>query len=158
MRQKVSDAWIQCQKHIYHLEHALKTIEPFLPVTAAYIATQTDEQIQSWDQFVLRFTKLQDTLGARFYPALLSYLQEPCATQAMLDKLNRLEKLGLLDRASDWNALRSIRNQFAHDYPQDAGLKASYLNEAIAAVQIFKDAMNKAEDFMLKHSLLSSDK
>jgi phytoene dehydrogenase-like protein len=157
MIQKVLEAWLQCQKHLYHLEHALKLIKPFLPVTAAYITTQTDEQIQAWDQFVLRFTKLQDTLGARFYPALLNYLQEPCATHTMLDKLNRLEKLGLLNKASDWNALRSIRNQFAHDYPQDAGLKAAYLNEAIAAVEIFKDAMFKAEQFMSAHKLIKTN-
>jgi hypothetical protein len=154
MIQKILDAWFQCQKHLYHLERALKIIRPFLPVTVAYITTQTDDQIQAWDQFILRFTKLQDTLGVRFYPALLSYLQEPCATQTMLDKLNRLEKLGLLNRVSDWNILRSIRNQFAHDYPQDASLKAAYLNEAIIAIQVFKDTMSRAEQFMSVHKLL----
>jgi hypothetical protein len=30
--------------------------------------------------------------------------------------------------------LRSIRNHFAHDYPQDDALKAAYLNEAVSAV------------------------
>lgn len=93
-------------------------------------------------------------MGGRFYPALLSYLQELCAIQTMLDKLNCLEQLGLLDRVSDWNILRSVINQFTHGYPQDAGLKAAYLNEVVPMVKIFKQILYKSEAFILKHHLL----
>jgi hypothetical protein len=41
-------------------------------------------------------TVLQDALGAQLYPALLAYLQEPYEDRSMLDKLNRLEKMGYL--------------------------------------------------------------
>ncbi|MDI1293644.1 MAG: hypothetical protein PSV18_12985 [Methylobacter sp.] len=53
----------------------------------------TDAQVQSLDQFILRFTKLQDAMDSRLFPALLQYLQEPYEERPMLDKLNRLEKL-----------------------------------------------------------------
>jgi hypothetical protein len=36
----------------------------------------------------------------------------------------------------DWQALRVIRNRFAHDYPEDDALKAAYLNEATSAVPL----------------------
>lgn len=52
------------------------------------------------------------------------------------DKLHRLEKLGYLPKLDDWQALRVIRNRFAHDYPEDDALKAAYLNEAISAVPL----------------------
>jgi phytoene dehydrogenase-like protein len=151
---RLSAAWSQCQKHLYHLDHALQALQPYLPVTVAALTKQSDEQVQIWDQFILRFTKLQDTLGTRFYPALLDFLQEPSSTQAMLDKLNRLEQLGFLDKASDWSVLRAIRNQFAHDYPQDEQLKAAYLNEAIASVALLRYAMERANLFMVKNDLL----
>ncbi len=151
---RLSEAWLQCQKHRYYLERALSELQPYLPVTETMLTKQTDEQVQVWDQFILRFTKLQDTLGNRFYPALLDYLQEPSATQAMIDKLNRLEQLGYLGKASDWAVLRAIRNQFAHDYPQDELLKAAYLNEAIASVALFRDAMERSRAFMAKNGLL----
>jgi hypothetical protein len=46
-----------------------------------------DESVQDWDQFVLRFTKLQDAIGNRLFPSLLDYLLEPSAEQPMIDKL-----------------------------------------------------------------------
>ncbi len=153
LKTRVCAAWQQCQKHLHHLEHALALLKKDLPMTAVCIGSQTDEQIQVWDQFILRFTKLQDTLGARFYPALLDFLQETTQNQSMLDKLNRLEQLELLNNASDWALLRAIRNQFSHDYPQDPLITAEYLNQAVASIAIFRQAMQKAALFMNKHKL-----
>ena len=83
---------------------------------------------------MLRFTKLQDAMGARLLPAVLDHLQEPFEDRPMLDKLHRLEKLGYLPSVELWHSLRAIRNRFAHDYPQDEALRAAYLNEAVHAV------------------------
>ncbi len=118
------------------MAHAMSAIQPTLPLTANALAHLNDEAVQDWDQFVLRFTKLQDTLGSRLFPALLEHLQEPYEDRPMLDKLHRLEKLGYLTKLDDWQALRVIRNRFAHDYPEDDALKAAYLNEAISSVPV----------------------
>lgn len=128
------DAWRQCERHLHHLHHALKALEPSLPVSVASLVSMDDEAIQDWDQFVLRFTKLQDAMGTRLLPAVLGCLQEPFEDRSMLDKLHRLEKLGYLPSVERWHALRVIRNHFAHDYPQDDALKAAYLNQAVSVV------------------------
>jgi hypothetical protein len=130
----LDDAWRQCERHLHHMRHALDSLSPGLPVTPVTLAHMDDEVVQDWDQFVLRFTKLQDALGAKLLPAVLSFLQEPYEDRPMLDKLHRLEKLGYLPNIESWNTLRSIRNHFAHDYPQDDVLKSAYLNEAVNAV------------------------
>jgi len=135
---RLLEAWRHCEKHLHHLKHALLALAPFLPVMSATIEGMDDEVVQDWDQFILRFTKLQDAMGARLYPALLDYLQEPYQDRPMLDKLHRLESLSYLSSVDEWNALRAIRNTFAHDYPQDDVLKAAYLNEAVAAVPVFE--------------------
>ncbi len=127
------------------MSHALAAIEPTLPLSAAALPTLHDELVQDWDQFVLRFTKLQDTMGARLFPSLLEYLQEPYEDRPMLDKLHRLEKLGYIAQVEDWQALRAIRNRFAHDYPEDDALKAAYLNEAVASVKILRSLLAKIE-------------
>ena len=126
----------------------MTSLAPKLPATANNIAMLDDETVQDWDQFILRFIKLQDTLGARTFAALLDYLQEPSAIMPMLDKLNRLEQLGFLSNAEDWHLLRVLRNQFSHDYPQDDTLKASYLNQSIEAVGLLKDAMTRIEKYL----------
>lgn len=138
---RLLEAWQQCQRHEHHLSHALAAIEPTLPLTAQALAGLGDEAVQDWDQFVLRFTKLQDTIGARLFPTLLEFLQEPYEDRPMLDKLNRLEKLGYLARVDEWQTLRTIRNRFAHDYPEDDALKAAYLNEAVASVYILRNLL-----------------
>lgn len=134
------------------MSHALLAIEPSLPMTAAALATLSDEAVQDWDQFVLRFTKLQDTMGARLFPALLEYLQEPYEDRPMLDKLHRLEKLGYLDQMDDWQLLRVIRNRFTHDYPEDDALKAAYLNEAVGAVRLLQAMLSKVRPVVMAAS------
>jgi hypothetical protein len=93
-----------------------------------------DDLVAAWDQFILRFGKWQDTMGARLFPALLSHLGEPLEDAAMVDKIERLNRLGLAPPIEVWRRLRSACNQFAHDYPQDAKLRAAYLNEAVTLV------------------------
>ena len=107
------------------------------------LAQLDDEQVQDWDQFILRFTKLQDALGAQLYPALLAYLGEPYEDRPMLDKLGRLEKLGYLSGVEQWQTLRVIRNRLTHDYPTDDALKAAYLNDAMDAVALLEALLSR---------------
>jgi hypothetical protein len=104
-----------------------------LPLTGEQFQSLTDPQIQTLDQFILRFTKLQDAMGSHLYTSILDYLQEPLEDRPMLDKLNRLEKLGYLDNAEMWASVRSIRNKFSHDYPDDPEKNAALINIAIEA-------------------------
>lgn len=147
----LEDAWRQCERHLHHLRHALGALSALLPVTPASLSLMDDEIVQDWDQFVLRFTKLQDAIGTRLLPAVLTFLQEPYEDRPMLDKLNRLEKLGFLPNVELWNALRAIRNHFAHDYPQDDALKAAYLNEAVSAVPQMEALLAKITPLLNAH-------
>ena len=74
-------------------------------------------------------------MGGHLYPSILDYLQEPFEERPMLDKLNRLEKLGYIQNAEMWGSVRSIRNKFAHDYPDDPEKNAALVNIATEAVQ-----------------------
>jgi len=147
---RLQDAWQQCERHRHHLKHALAALSPGLPVTAAAIAKLDDETVQDWDQFLLRFTKWQDAMGTRLFPATLAYLQEPYDDRPMLDKLHRLEQLGLLSSVADWQCVRAIRNHFAHDYPEDDALKAAYLNDAVAAVQTLSNIFDRFRPIIAK--------
>ena len=105
--QRLADAWRQCLRHAHHMDHALSAVRPTLPLTAVSVGALDDESVQDWDQFVLRFTKLQDAIGNRLFPSLLDYLLEPSAEQPMIDKINRLEKLDFIERADRPGATRT---------------------------------------------------
>ena len=139
----LQQSWQTCQRHWHHMQHALTALAPHLPIHAQKLAELDDEQVQDWDQFILRFTKLQDALGAQLYPALLAHLQEAYEDRPMLDKLNRMEKLGFLGSVEQWQSLRVIRNRLTHDYPTDDALKAAYLNDAVDAVAVLGDLLDR---------------
>jgi hypothetical protein len=127
------------------MQHALQALQPHLPVQAASLSQMDDGQVQDWDQFILRFTKLQDAMGSQLYPSLLAHLQEPYEDRPMLDKLARLEKLGYIASVEAWNALRDIRNRLTHDYPTDEVLRAAYLNDAVQAVARLSNLLERVQ-------------
>jgi len=138
---RLRDAWRQAERHVHHMQHAMFALAPLLPLDEARFTALTDEQIQDVDQFILRFSKLQDVLGVRLFPAILDFLEEPYEARPMLDKLNRLEKLGLLPSVERWQYLREIRNRFTHDYPDDPERNAANLNLAIAEARELRAVM-----------------
>jgi hypothetical protein len=71
------------------------------------------------DQFAYRYTRLQDDIGVKLMPAVLKVLGEDVALMSAIDRFARLEQLGWLASADEWQTLRQIRNQFTHDYPDN---------------------------------------
>ena len=66
------------------------------------------------DAFVARFGRLQDLLGDKLLPAWLKAMEEDVG--AVLENLDRAEKLRLIDGADDWLAVRKLRNLMVHEY------------------------------------------
>ena len=151
---QLTDAWRQCQRHFHHLQHALDSIADKLPLTGRRLASLDDDAIQALDQFVLRFGRLQDAMGTRLLPATLAVLQEPFEDRPMIDKLNRLEKLGFLESSNQWQQLRVIRNRFSHDYPDDPEKNAALLNLAIQSVDDVVVILKRIEEKLSLPSLV----
>lgn len=143
---RLSDAWRQCQRHVHHLRYALESLKGKLPLTGQQLASLDDETVQDLDQLVLRFGKLQDAIGSRLLPAVLAALQEPFEDRPMIDKLNRLEKLGVLESSEKWQQLRAVRNRFSHDYPDDPDKNAALLNLAIHSVDDIMVFLRRIEE------------
>ncbi len=71
---------------------------------------------------------MQDTLGDKPLPALLRALGE--RTGAVIDNLDRAEKLGYIPSVDTWLMLRNLRNQMVHEYIEDPAVLASALMTA----------------------------
>ena len=114
---KCASALEECKKHIQRINTALKFLEPLFPLTEEALNALSDEQTAILDQFLYRFAKLQDCIGLRLIPAVYALLESDTSAHPFIDILNRLEKLGVLTSAADWQYFRSLRNNFAHEYP-----------------------------------------
>jgi len=78
------------------------------------------------DQIIYRFSKLQDTIGAKLFKGLLLYQGEN-VDKPFLDILNQLEKIDIVN-VDDWFELRDLRNEIAHDYENSDYLAIDILN------------------------------
>ena len=130
----------QCQTHAQGLRDALDDMDPLHFDTFATESLSKDNR-RLLDQFAYRYTRLQDDMGARLIPAVLRALGEDVAAMPALDRFSRMEQLGLLASADDWNTLRQIRNQFAHDYPHSAHEQSERLQAAISAAGQLRSAL-----------------
>ncbi len=151
---RLQDAWRECERNIYYLCAALTSLSSILPMTSDKFGNLTDAQVQVLDQFILRFTKLQDAMGSRLYPAILQYLQEPYEERPMLDKLNRLEKLGYIQNAKAWQSIRVIRNKLAHDYPDDWNRNSLLINLACESAEEMHSMLARIEKKLKSDNLM----
>ena len=74
----------------------------------------TPEGIDRVESFGAKFGRMQDTLVDKLLPALLRASAEQPGSA--LDNLHRAERLGLLQHADDWPAMRLVRNRLVHEY------------------------------------------
>jgi hypothetical protein len=92
------------------------------------------------EAFVGRFGRLQDTVGDKLLPLLLSVLGE--RTSAAIDNPDRAERLGLINSADEWIAMRNLRNQMVHEYVEDPVVLASALQSGHAFVSVLVSAVD----------------
>ena len=141
-----------CSTHADRLQWAMANLAPLFPLTGQSVSDLTPMDLAIFDQFVVRFSKLQDTMGAKLFPAVLDLTLEQGELDAFIDKLNRLEKIGAISSASQWLLLREMRNQFAHDYPADPEIQAGLLNKAYALAAVMLDVLTEVTNFGAKYA------
>jgi len=120
------------KRMVGHLQYSRQR----LPYPLPSLNGLNESSLESISALVERFGKLQDLLGNVFREILV--LSGEDATD-MNDVLSRLEKIGVLDSADDWRALRALRNLGAHDYDDDDAGKTGFVNELAAQSAILVD-------------------
>lgn len=121
------------------------------PYTAASLSELTEIELAVFDQFIVRFSKLQDVMGAKLLPAVIELTHEEGELTTFIDKLNRLEKIGALDSVEQWLKLREMRNQFAHDYPDDPEIQSALLNKAFGMASQLLQCFDHVVCFAVKY-------
>ncbi len=106
--------------HAARLQESLTYVANWPPLRPAILAARPGDKISILDMMTLRFSKLQDILGTKIFGLRLAALGED--PDALIDKLNKLERLNYIADINWWMDLREMHNQFAHDYPDDYDL------------------------------------
>lgn len=137
----LQQAHATCKTHAAALGDALDDLAQ-RNLFAADLDRLNKEDRRLLDQFAYRYTRLQDDMGARLIPAVLRALGEEIAAMPVLDRLSRMEQLGWLPDAEQWNELRRIRNEFTHDYPETLAGRFERLQLARDSAQMLVEIFN----------------
>jgi hypothetical protein len=77
-----------------------------------------DETLETWESFSARFARASDIFLSQ-YLRISILLTDKGFQGTMRDFLDMGEKLGLIDDAEAWMAIRELRNISAHEYTEE---------------------------------------
>lgn len=127
----------ECEKHLKRLRYAKDELKAIFPLTQKKYENLSDEEIQAIDQFIYRFSKLQDTVGEKLIKMVFSLYEENIEKFTFIDILNRLEKSDILTAAS-WKELRDIRNELSHNYEDESLESTMVLNRVFEKEELLE--------------------
>jgi len=118
----------EAEKHAIRLNSAYSKMIQFFPLSGQSVKKFTENEIEHIDQYLYRFAKLQDVIGEKLFPSLLSFLGEDITRSSFIDIFNRLEQLEIISDYDGWVKLRLIRNELSHEYEDEPDDNAEKLN------------------------------
>ena len=145
---KLNEAIKLCSIHRDRMEFAYGKIEGFFPLTVEKYNSLLPEQMSYMDQWIFRFSKLQDSMGSKLFPSILQILGEDVEGIPFIDKLNKLEKLNVLDYGKEWLLLREVRNVVIHEYPFLVEELINGLNLLYSKYKLILKILDKIDEYL----------
>ena len=106
------------KKAIKHLEYSyskLSTLKNKLDL-------DNDETLEVWESFSARFSRVSDLFLMKYIRSKI-LTEDPAFNGTFRDHLNQAEKMGIIDSAGKWLAIRELRNVAAHEYNEESLLE-----------------------------------
>jgi hypothetical protein len=121
----------ECKKHLQRINYAYNELRPLMPFSAEIFIKMSEPQLAAMDQYIFRFSKLQDTVGQKLFKNILLFLGEEVYNKSFIDIFNRLEQLGVVENYDEWNRLRIVRNEISHEYDENKNELAEKMNSLL---------------------------
>lgn len=115
--------------HVDRINFALRKLNKTFPLQENEIVDIDENDIPLFELLVSRFAKLQDFIGRKIIDEYLQTQGEYAEEYTMLDKLNLLEKFGIIESVQEWQKMREVRNHLTHEYPDHPEFTLKYMNQ-----------------------------
>jgi uncharacterized coiled-coil protein SlyX len=103
----------------------------------------SDEEEESIDALILRYAQCVSMIQDQLFRGIAFVEQEDLSDKSNRDKTLLMEKLGAIRSAEDFGTAATLRNKFAHHYPEEAEARMERLNLVIAeakfVIETFRD-------------------
>lgn len=144
----LKDALALCEIHAQRISYAMGKLKHLFPLSLDGYSQFSFDELSYSDQLTFRFSKLQDSMGEKLFPALLESLGEDIRGIPFIDLLNKMEKLNLLDDQQEWFILRETRNIVTHEYPFINQDIVEGLNMLSVQVTVLERIFNKLKNYI----------
>ena len=141
---KLIDNLKESQKHLDRLLIAIQALQEnyIFPIETGQFQKilMNREHFAYSDQIIYRFSKLQDTMGAKLFKSVLLYQGEN-TNKPFLDILNQLEAINII-QVDSWFEIRDLRNEIAHNYDENETTSIHLLNTIIEILPTLQKILN----------------
>ncbi len=139
----------ECNQHKQNIVNSSEEIKDLFHITKERYYALGKVEKSFLDQFIFRFTKLQNTMGEKLFHTLLQLLEEDYSNKPFIDTLNRLEKLELIS-TDKWLLLRQVRNNISHEYENNIELLIKALNQVFLEATYLLDVFDLMVEYLEK--------
>ena len=105
---------LKLKKALGHLRYSSKKVRA-LPVNSRKL---DEEQLETWESFSARFARVSDLFLTKYLRCAV-LKEDPGFEGTLRDFVDQGEKMGLLENADRWMAIRELRNITAHEYTDE---------------------------------------
>ncbi len=154
LKEKIERIFKECEKHRLRIEEASCDMQNFMPLDPKRYEILNKDEVQAIDQFLFRFSKLQDAIGRKLFRLILTLKEgDPLFIEnmTMKDILNYLEKIGIIE-AKKWQQLRDIRNELAHNYDDDPEEMSAIINKIYSEKEMLFKVLDNLQEYFKRWS------
>lgn len=117
-----------CRQRIDKLRFSAEKNAALFPLTLAQLAALTDEQEESIDAMILRYSQCVTMIQEQLFRGIAYLEQEDISDKSNRDKTLLMEKLGAIKSAEAFGTAAMLRNKFSHHYPEESSARLERLN------------------------------
>ena len=115
--------------HAKRIIDSMNALSDIFPISADKLDNLSQEEFLFIELLTNRFSKLQGFIGAKLIDEFFKAKGEVINNFTMIDKLNKLEKLRIIDDKDMWFQMREARNHLSHEYPDHPEIISAHLNQ-----------------------------
>ena len=140
-RLRLKNYFEEMRRHSEHISEA----KDVLPEKIVDYDSLSQLERFALNTLIFRFSKLQDLLGGKVFRAYLDSIGFVVEDASFFDILKEIEKEGIVD-IDTWNFLRELRNEIAHDYPEELDERVEKINLFIQKSDLLVGIAKKIEE------------
>jgi hypothetical protein len=143
-----------CAQRIEKLNFSIRKNQPIFPLSTASVETLSDEQEESIDALILRYSQCVSMIQDQLFRGIAYLEQEDLTDKSNRDKTLLMEKLGAIKSADEFGTAAILRNKFSHHYPELVAARIERLNLALKEAEYVIDAFADVRNYLIRKGFI----